>query len=230
LRLRRKAEAAEAPSGDRDARAMTRFFIIFMVVSFVLWMKLFAVYRYAVVCEFLAPLTIYLILGAVLRSPQRQVRTALAAMVFLLVTLAPGHWGRRPWTSDYFDVNLPALAAQRNAIVLVTGHDPIGYLIPYFPPEVRFLRIQGYMTGPSTVLNLTDRLMMRAVAEHKGPLLILFRDYEEWNALNALEFYGLQPERSSCQSFTPGVEPQQEHPFYLCRVIPRTTALKGTSP
>jgi hypothetical protein len=72
--------------------------------------------------------------------------------------------------------------------------------------------------------------MMQAVAEHKGPLLILFKDYEEWHALNGLEFYGLQPERSSCQSFTPGVEPQQEHPFYLCRVIPRTSALKGTSP
>jgi hypothetical protein len=230
LRLLRKNEVAGAPSGDRDARTLTRFFIIFMVVSFVLWMKLFAVYRYAVVCEFLAPLTIFLVLRAVLQDPRRQVRAALAAMVFLLVTLAPGDWGRRPWTSDYFDVNLPPLAAQRNSIVLVTGHDPVGYLIPYFPPEVRFLRIQGYMTGPSTDLNLTDRLMMQAVAEHRGPLLILFRDYEEWNALNALEFYGLQPERSSCQSFTPGVEPQQEHPFYLCRVIPRTYALKGTSP
>ncbi len=230
LRLRGKSEVGEAPSGDRDARAMTRFLIIFMVVSFVLWMKLFAVYRYVVVCELLAPLTIYLVLGAILRSPRRQVRAALAAMVFLLVTLAPGHWGRRPWTSDYFDANLPALAAQPNSIVLVTGHDPIGYLIPYFPPQVRFLRIQGYMTGPSEVLNQTDRLMMKAVAEHQGPLLILFRVYEEWNARNALEFYGLQPDRSSCQPFTPGVEPQQEHPFFLCRVAPLTSASKGTIP
>jgi hypothetical protein len=230
LRLRGKNEIVEAPSGDRDARAMTRFLIIFMVVSFVLWMKLFSVYRYAVVGEFLAPLTIYLVLGAVLRNPQRQVRATLAAVVFLLVTTAPGHWGRRPWTSDYFDANLPALAAQRNSIVLVTGHDPIGYLIPYFPPQVRFLRIQGYMTGPSTTLNQTDRLMMQAAADHKGSLLILFRDYEEWHALNALEFYGLQPDRSSCQQFTPGVEPQPEHPFFLCRVTPLTSALKGTNP
>ena len=229
-RLREKNRVVEVSSVDRDARAMTRFFIIFMVVSFVLWMKLFAVYRYAVVCEFLAPLTVFLVLGSILRSPQRQLRAAVAAMIVWLVTTAPGHWGRRPWTSDYFDANLPALAAQRNSTVLVTGHDPIAYLIPYFPPQVRFLRIQGYMTGPSPVLNLTDRLMMQAMAEHKGPLLILFRDYEEWHALNALEFYGLQPDRSSCQRFTPGVEPQQEHPFFLCRVTPPTSALKRTSP
>jgi hypothetical protein len=230
LRLRWKNLTAEVSSDNRDSRAMTRFLVIFKVVSFVLWMKLFAVYRYVVVCEFLAPLTIYSVLGAILRSPRRQVRAAFAAMAFLLVTLAPGHWGRRPWTSDYFDANLPALAGQRNSIVLVTGHDPIGYLVPHFPPETRFLRIQGYFTGPSAALNATDRLMMQAVAEHNGPLLILFRVYEEWHARNALEFYGLQTDCSSCQPFTPGVEPQQEHPFFLCRVIPLTSALKGKIP
>jgi hypothetical protein len=95
-------------------------------------------------------------------------------------------------------------------------------MIPFFPPQVRFLRIQGYMTGPSTTLNETDRLMMKAVADHTGPMLILFRVYEEWHALNALEFYGLElVDRPSCQPFVPGIEPQQEHLFFLCRVAPR---------
>jgi hypothetical protein len=219
-RLRRRA-GASATAGDLGTRATTRFFVIFMVVSFFLWMKMFAVYRYAVVCELLVPLTIFLVLGALLRNPQRQLRAALICMVFLLVTLDPGHWGRRPWTSDYFDVRLPALAEPKNTIVLVTGHDPVAYMIPFFPPQVRFLRIQGFVTGPSPTLNETDRLMMRALADHTGPVLILFRVYEEWNALNALEFYGLELDRASCQAFVPGVEPQQEHLFYLCRVTPR---------
>jgi len=223
LKRLRKPGGTDAHAGDVDSRAMTGFFVIFMTASFILWMKMFAVYRYAVVCEFMLPLTVFLVLGALLQNPQRQVRAALAGMVFLLVTLDPGHWGRRPWTSDYFDVHLPALAAQRDAIVLVTGHDPIAYMIPFFPPQVRFLRIQGFVTGPSTALNETDRLMMRALAEHQGPALILYRGYEEWHALNALDFYGRQLDRSSCQSFVPGVEPQQEHPFYLCRVTPRTS-------
>jgi len=220
-RLRRRNGGTDAPAGDADIRATTGFFVIFMVVSFFLWMKMFAVYRYAVVCEFLVPLTVFLVLGALLRNPRRQLRAALVCMVFLLVTLDPGHWGRRPWTSDYFDVRLPALAEQRDAIVLVTGHDPIAYMIPFFPPQVRFLRIQGFVTGPSPTLNETDRLMMRALADHTGPVLILFRVYEEWHALNALEFYGLELDRAGCQTFVPGVEPQQDHLFYLCRVTPR---------
>jgi hypothetical protein len=218
----RKRGAMSIPSGSPAGRDMTRFLAVLVVASFLLWMKMFAVYRYAIVCEFLTPVTIFLVLGSILRDPRRQLQTATACMVFLLVTLAPGHWGRRPWTGDYFDVALPALAEQRNSIVLVTGHDPVGYLIPFFPPQVRFLRIQGYLTGPSATLNRTDRLMMEAVAAHHGPLLVLFRVYEEWHALHALEFYGLEIDRSSCQSFVPGVEPQPEHPFFLCRAAPRT--------
>lgn len=222
-RLGKRRGDGETAAGDVDPRRMTLFLVTFMVIAFVLWMKLFAVYRYAVVCEFLVPLTVFLVLGAILRNPRRQVRTALACMVLLLLTLDPGHWGRRAWTSDYFDVHLPALAEQRNSIVLGAGHDPFAYMIPFFPPQVRFLRIQGFLTGPSPTLNQTDRLMMQAVAEHNGPLLILFRAYEEWHALNALEFYGLELERSSCQGFVPGVEPQPEHPFYLCRATRRTS-------
>jgi hypothetical protein len=217
----KKSDCTVSLSDDLSARAMSRFLIIFMLVSFVLWMKMFAVYRYAAVCEFLVPLTIFLVLGAILQNSRLQLRAAAAAMIVLLVTTVPGHWDRRSWGSDYFDVSLPPLANQPDAIVLVTGHDPIGYLIPFFPPQVRFLRIQGYMTGPSSVLNETDRLMMRAVAEHTGPLLILYRVYEEWNAKKALEFYGLEMDHSSCQTFVPGVEPQPEHLFYLCRATRR---------
>jgi hypothetical protein len=221
-RKRGQSGGTATRAGDADSRAMNRFLAVFMAVSFLLWMKMFAVYRYAIVCEFMVPLTLFLVMGAVLRNPKRQVRAVLAALVFLIVTIDPGHWGRRPWTSDYFDVSLPALAGEPGLMVLVIGHDPVAYMIPFFRPEVRFLRIQGFLTGPSATLNETDRLMMRALKEHNGPAAILYRIYEEWNALNALEFYGLQLDRSSCQNFVPGIEPQPEHPFFLCRVAPKT--------
>jgi hypothetical protein len=102
--------------------------------------------------------------------------------------------------------------------VLVTGHDPMAYMIPFFPPEVRFLRIQGFVTGPSPAPNLTDRLMQAAIARHTGPLFIIYRQYEEWSALNALDAYGLLMDRASCLEMNPLIEPQPEHPYYFCRV------------
>jgi hypothetical protein len=91
-------------------------------------------------------------------------------------------------------------------------------MIPFFPPEVRFLRIQGFVTGPSPTPNASDRLMQAAVAGHTGALYIIYREYEEGAALNGLKAYGLQHERGGCIEMVPHVEPQQNHPFYFCPV------------
>jgi len=149
---------------------LTGFFVIFLVVAFVLWMKMFAVYRYAMICDFLAPLTIVLVLGALMRDPRRHLLFALIGLVCLVVTVQPGDWGRRAWTANYFDVRVPAIPDPQHTIILVAGHDSMAYMIPFFPPQVRFLRIQGYTTGPSPTPNETDRHMMRILAGHKGPV------------------------------------------------------------
>ena len=215
-RLQRRG--GKDPHGEASA-SMTPFFIVFMVVAFVLWMKLFAVYRYAVVCEFLAPLTVFLALEALLKDERRRLMTAVGCLVFLLATLAPGNWGRRPWSNDYFDIRLPELARTRKAVVLSAGHEPMAYLIPYFPPEVRFLRIQGFVTGPSPHLNETDRTMMKILADHTGPMMVLYKNFEEGHALEALEFYGLKMEPATCERFLPDIEPYRDYVFHLCTVV-----------
>ncbi len=221
LGLRRRTGGGAAvnpgPAGA-DSRSMTRFMVVFMVVSFLLWMKLFAVYRYIVVCEFLAPLTLFLVMGALVTDARRQLRVSLFCFAVLLVTLSPADWGRRGWTADYFDVKTTAPSIPADTIVLVTGHDPMAYMIPFFPQTVRFLRIQGFVTGPSETPNATDRMMQDAIAGHTGPLMVLYRDYEKPQAENALKAYGLEIERAACRTFVPGIEPQQEHLFSLCPV------------
>ncbi len=218
LGLRRTTGAAGPDPAADDRRCLTRFTVIFLGVSFLLWMKLFAVYRYIVVCEFLAPLAVFLVAGTLVRDGRRQLIATLACFALLMATLSPGDWGRRAWTTDYFDVKTPALSVPGNTIVLVTGHDPVAYMIPFFPPAVRFLRIQGFVTGPSETPNATDRLMQDAVAGATGPLRVLYRDYEKGHAEAALKAYGLDMDRSACLTFVPGVEPQQDHLFYFCPV------------
>jgi hypothetical protein len=211
--------AVQAPATAPPERMpATGFFVIFMVVCFVVWMKLFGIYRYIVVCELLAPIALFLFLGPLFPARGRQVRAALACFALLLLTLQPGDWGRKPWADTYFGFTPPRLSDPADTIVLVTGHDAVAYMIPFFPPQVRFLRIQGYFTGPSDNPNETDRLMRRAIAAHTGPLYILYRVYEEWHAGMTLADYGLRLDPSTCVTFVPEVEPQQEHDFFFCRV------------
>jgi hypothetical protein len=218
IRCRSRATAPHPEAAAPGRPPVTGFFVVFVVASFVVWMKLFGIYRYIVVCEMLAPIALFLFLGPLFRQRRRQVHAALAVFAFLLLTLQPGDWGRKPWAGTYFGFTPPRLTDPADTIVLLTGHDAVAYMIPFFPPQVRFLRIQGYVTGPSDTPNETDRLMRRAIEAHAGPLYILHRVYEKWHAEMALADYRLRLDPATCITFVPEVEPQQEHDFYFCRV------------
>ena len=110
------------------------------------------------------------LVGILFRDERRLLWTAMAAFVVLITTLEPGDWGRRPWRQDYFGVEPPAISQPDRTIILLAGYHPTAYLIPFFPRQVRFLRVQGYFTGPSPVPNDTDRRMQNIVAGHNGHL------------------------------------------------------------
>jgi hypothetical protein len=212
------AAAGGAQGEPLSAPPILGFMIIFMGVTFVVWMKLFAVYRYLMVCEMLVPLALILVLNRIVGDPRRRVILVLGCFALMLVTVRPAFWDRTPWGQSYFGVQAPAIDAPADTLVLAAGLEPVAYIIPYFPPQVRFLRIQSYFTGPSAEPNATDRLMQAIIAEHKGPLFILYRSYEEAAARNAMAFYGLTPGEGDCRTFIPGIEPGQNYPFYFCSV------------
>ncbi len=111
-------------------------------------------------------------------------------------------------------------------MVLMTGVDPMAYVIPFFPEPVRFLRIQSYFTGPSDTPNGFDRRMQQLVAEHRGPLYVLYRFYEENQSRDALQAYGLAIESGSCRTIFPHIEKCLNYPLIFCAVAPNNTVNK----
>jgi hypothetical protein len=182
------------------------------------WLKIFGIYRYLLPLEMLAPLGIWLLIDTL---PWRQSTKNYAAMccaVLLLVTLRPGNWGRVSWGDEYFGVKPPPLADPAHTMVLMTGVDPMAYIIPFFPEPARFVRIQSYFTGPSDAPNGFDRHMQRLIAEHRGPLYVLYRSYEEEQSRDALQAYGLAIDANDCQTLTPHIEECLDHPLIFCAV------------
>ncbi len=217
-RIHPASRSSEAAGVSGDPLSATGFLVAFAVVSFLAWMKLFGVYRYIIVCEQLAPLLIFLLLAVLVSAPRRLLYLTAAVFALILVTLKPGDWGRKPWTQDYFGFTPPPLSEPASTLVLVTGYEPMGYMVPFFPPEVRFLRIQGYMTGPSPTPNLTDRQMQDAIAGHTGPFYLVYRSFERQTALDVLEAFGMAMGSEPCRELTAAIEPKPEFPFYFCRV------------
>ncbi|MBU4263735.1 MAG: hypothetical protein KKC76_17920 [Proteobacteria bacterium] len=206
------------------ARHKKRFLLIGCLVAYAMWLKMFAIYRYLLPLEMLTPLGIWLLIDTL---PWRRLVKNLAALgciVLLLVTLRPGNWGRVSWGNDYFGVTPPPLTDPAHTIVLMTGVDPMSYVIPFFPEPVRFLRIQSYFTKPSDSPNGFDRLMQRLIADHRGPLYVLYGSYqEEEQSRDALQAYGLAIDPGSCRPLITHIDECLNYPLIFCAAAPNNT-------
>jgi hypothetical protein len=143
--------AAIAASLIRRAALFTRRdvqFIIFFLVSYATWLKLFANQRYAVALELLCGPLIVLLLVRILQSAASTGwwigRESRRSAIILAVALAcaawtqPGDWMRRAWSNPYHP-QLPTELA-RPAVYLLLGK-PLAYLAPLLPPGSRFYQL-----------------------------------------------------------------------------------------
>jgi len=211
----------QATRTDPISDSAIRFLLTSGVLSYLTWLKMFAIFRYSLVIELLAPLGIWLILDRMIRSRIAKHAAAGASLLILLATLNPADWGRVSWGEDYFGAKLPVIEKPEDTLVIMTGADPSSYLIPLFPEAVRFVRIQSYFTGPSSHPNGYDRLMESIISRHTGPMYVLYRSYENLGAISALDAYGLDLESNSCQAFKPHIESNVLYPLYFCGVSKR---------
>jgi hypothetical protein len=173
--------------------------LVACAATYVAWLALFAIYRYQVGSEMLAPLVLLLCLD---RLPLGRHRLAAAGAVAaaMLAAFRPGLWERVPWSgaATYFDVGAPAIADPAGSLVLMAGWQPTSFVIPFFPRDLRFIRIQGNFTSPDDEANPFNDLMRALVAGHRGPLFLLAKDHELADAGAALATYRLDLQTADC--------------------------------
>ncbi len=155
----------------RDARdmGMIHALLVFVLLSFVVWVKLYGIYRYLFALELICSIAIIGMLSQWL--PPRFARTALVVSALLLVGVAnrPG-WGRESFSTPMVDVRLPALP--RDALVVLAEDKPLGYAVAYLPVDVPAVSIHNNFMTPERCTRLQARAEHR-VRQHTGPLLLL---------------------------------------------------------
>lgn len=123
-------------------------FLLFFGVSYVAWLAVFAIQRYAVALELLcAPLIVLLMARIMAGAPgAAPLRVALprlnAAVLVAALGIAlwsqPGDWFRRPWSRPYQPEISQALEQPANYLLL---DKPLAYVAPHLPPQSRFFQI-----------------------------------------------------------------------------------------
>jgi hypothetical protein len=153
-RRQRAIALATAPRGSV-------MLFVFALVSYLLWLKLFGIYRYLITLELLLPLLLALLLGSLL-GRQRGFISAVVLLALLSVNnvkKAPD-WGHAPWSDNYVAVELPAGISNVGTILLMG--QPIGWLVPAFNQPIPFLQIDPNFSVHSSsygqkLLNAIDR-------------------------------------------------------------------------
>lgn len=185
-----------AHAGSIAPQALT-LVIVATALTYGLWLVLFGYYRYLIVVEMLAPL---LVTVALLALP---VRIGIASACIVLVAIGLGtrapRWGRLDAYADsYVTVQLPGLALQRDAIVVLAGDAPLAFLAPSFPSGTRFVRIQGNVMGPPLPESALDRTVAARIRAHRGPLLLLCANPDDALLPQTLQRHALTLNRPRC--------------------------------
>jgi hypothetical protein len=207
-----------------------RYLVTFAVVSYFVWVSVFGLYRYFIAVEMLAWILIIVIgrrlIGDLLPKRAMAVLFAVALVVVLgteRVGLLPRPW----WSPRYFTVAIPPALRDHRAAFLLFDSNPEGYLIPFFPSQDFFGRIQDTISSTVPVQEQIKRQLTRyhtVYALWTDPLTGYSSDAQLVESRDWLwHHYGFNVEPDSCVHFSASVGPvgQGVHVCRLTRITPR---------
>ncbi len=214
-------QRAGRPAPSRSARG---YFFAAMALSYVCWMALFAYYRYLTSLEMLAPL---MIVVAILRVQVARLWQHLATAVILLALVAtsrPADYGHVAWGAQFVEVDVPALARPDSSVVLLIGR-PAAFVIPSFPPAVRFLQLGPEFADGGDPTSSWHRRMQGLIDAHNGDLYAIVIGKRSLSpSRERLASYGLILPEDGCRPLETNLSRYPDDNLRFCSVARRAGA------
>jgi hypothetical protein len=165
---RRWRADTDAPT-DRVSRAASSLSLMFLV-SYVLWVKVWSIYRYLAVQETLCGVLVIAALVTLIPSTRRRgvllFSLSLALFGTIVAFTAYPWWSRAQRGPRAVVVTLPPI--EKDAMVLFLDPYFYAYLVPFMPPEVHAIAANSDFVGPGSEGTLMPRIDA-AVRNHGGP-------------------------------------------------------------
>jgi putative flippase GtrA len=185
------------------------------LLGYAAWVILFSIYRYLIPLEMLAPAMIVAAVGWLPVPGKAQALAAACALWLLVSCTIPGNWLRVPWEAQAIPVEVPPVERPEQTLVLLSGREPLSFLIPAFPKSLRFYRIDSNFALPGDPGSGFRKQFHDAIRGHLGPLASLHLAAERDMAAAALAGYGLELDGPGCR---PVSSPLNPAPYALCPV------------
>jgi hypothetical protein len=173
--------------------------LVFVALGYLVWMRMFSIYRYLVPLELLAPLAIWLAWQYVAPQAQRLAGWVLALLV--LTALPAANWSHADWADTAFSARIPAIARPADSIVFFVQPDPpSGWMATFLPPQTQVIALNTGM--PETPAWRARQ--QAAIAARPGPHYLLMsaarndRDGTRLRKLGAAQALGLTGDAAGC--------------------------------
>ncbi len=173
--LLNRASIAKGNTEDVDPRDRTyRFLILFFILSYIIWQLKFSIYRFTNPLELISPAVIFILLDKILRDPFHKLVGFISSVLLIATMVNVSQWERLPFKSEFIQVQAPVLPHPANTMIVLASGRPWSYLIPAFPPEVRFVRVGGNFLKVDKPTRYLERVK-DAVKSHEGDIFLLSR-------------------------------------------------------
>lgn len=143
--------------------------IAFTLVTYLVWLNLYGIYRYVYALELLMSVSFVGVLSGLL--PKRFPRALM--FIALVLVVAVSHrpsWGRQWFSAPMVTVDFPKL--EPDSMVLLAGIDPLAHAVAFLPREVPALSLHNNFMSPQVCTGLQARVEHR-IRDHQGPLYLL---------------------------------------------------------
>jgi hypothetical protein len=191
----------------------------FAAISYLAWLKTFAIYRYILTLEMLSPFLIAAAVGVLPLARRSHLVLLGAVFLAMLLVTRSDFIERAPLGDPYVEVALPPIPNPDKAIILMTGDGPLGFLAPSIPHQIPLLRIDGWMLQPRDGTLLTRQMKGRVAShlKHKGVLYLIADAFDMTRAHDALKDYDLAIDWVQCRLFDTSLVGA----YQFCPVLPR---------
>jgi len=152
-----------------EARAL-RLVLVFLLLSYLVWLMVFSIYRYLAVVEMLAPLVLFTVVVNIIHSRRVQV----TGMLLLLCT---------QWFVDFQrPVAMPELQADSpstlqslppDALVLINSLEPLGFVALWLDDDIPMVRTRANFMRQQTPPSSLRIEAEQRVRTHIGPVFLL---------------------------------------------------------
>lgn len=192
----RKGKEGKKRGGGLELGSGEKFILALYIISYIIWQVKFSIVRYLTPVEHLGPLVIVILIFHIFKSGQ--IRAIVLGVLLLAVVgvVKQPVFERLPWSSSFFETEAPRLEDPDRTIVIIAGRRPWAYLVPAFPPGVRFVRVGGNFTRPDRPTRMRME-MWTLLQSHRGPIYLLSRVEhlrQDVEILRAYQLYLSSPE------------------------------------